>query len=80
MQNALRAAERETMLLAAALKLSYKKDNKNPIITEACLDRQCVDDFIEGIAHQVPEHEVILSLGLRRGSPGAWRESTRTNR
>jgi ferredoxin len=58
---------RETMLLAAALKLSYKKDNKNPTISEACLDRQCVDDFIEGIAHQVPENEAILSLGCGAG-------------
>ncbi|MBI5248387.1 MAG: methylenetetrahydrofolate reductase C-terminal domain-containing protein [Desulfomonile tiedjei] len=58
---------RETMLLAAALKLSYKNDNLNPVITEACLDRQCVDDFIEGIAHQVPEHDAILSLGCGAG-------------
>ena len=54
---------RETMLLAAALRLSYAKELKTPIITEACLDRQCVDDFIEGIAAQVPEHEAVLSLG-----------------
>ncbi len=58
---------RETMLLAAALKLSYKNDNLDPIITEACLDRQCVDDFIEGIAHLVPEHDAILSLGCGAG-------------
>lgn len=58
---------RETMLVAAALRLSYAKDNMKPVITEACLDRQCVDEFIEGIAHQVPEHEVILSLGCGAG-------------
>jgi hypothetical protein len=58
---------RETMLLAAALKISYKKDGIDRIITEACLDRQCVDDFIEGIASQVPEHEAILSLGCGAG-------------
>ncbi|MFH1114016.1 MAG: methylenetetrahydrofolate reductase C-terminal domain-containing protein [Pseudomonadota bacterium] len=58
---------RETMLLGAALRLSYAKDNKKPVITEACLDRQCVDDFIEGIASQVPEHEAILSLGCGAG-------------
>jgi NAD-dependent dihydropyrimidine dehydrogenase PreA subunit len=58
---------RETTLLAAALKLSFALDSMHPVITEACLDRQCVDDFIEGIAHQVPEHEVILSLGCGAG-------------
>ncbi len=58
---------RETMLLVAALKLSYQKDGMNPVITEACLDRQCVDDFIEGIANQVPEHDVVLSLGCGAG-------------
>lgn len=59
--------KRETVLLAAALRLSYTKDARNPVITEACLDRQCVDDFIEGIAHQVPEHDAILSLGCGAG-------------
>jgi hypothetical protein len=59
--------QRETMLLAAALKLSYGKENKGTRITEACLDRQCVDDFIDRIADQVPEHEVILSLGCGAG-------------
>jgi hypothetical protein len=58
---------RETMLLAAALELSFKNDNKYPIITASCLDRQCVDDFIDRIAHQVPEHEVVLSLGCGAG-------------
>ena len=58
---------RETMLLAAALRLSYRKDNKTPVITESCLDRQCVDDFIERIAHLVPDHEAILSLGCGAG-------------
>lgn len=58
---------RETGLLAAALKLSYQQNGLNPVVTDACLDRQCVDDFIEGIASQVPEHEVILSLGCGAG-------------
>jgi ferredoxin len=59
--------QRETMLLAAALKLSYKKDGLDPKITETCLDRQCVDDFIDRIASEVPEHEVVLSLGCGAG-------------
>ncbi|MDQ7784323.1 MAG: methylenetetrahydrofolate reductase C-terminal domain-containing protein [Desulfomonilaceae bacterium] len=58
---------RETALLAAAIRLSYAKENKSRIITEACLDRQCVDDFIEGVASQVPEHDAILSLGCGAG-------------
>jgi ferredoxin len=58
---------RETMLLASALKLSYMKDHQNPTITEAVLDRQCVDDFIDQIANQVPDHEAILSLGCGAG-------------
>lgn len=59
--------QRETVLLAAALKLSYQQDDLDPVITEACLDRQCVDDFIEEIAGQVPAHEAILSLGCGAG-------------
>jgi NAD-dependent dihydropyrimidine dehydrogenase PreA subunit len=58
---------RETMLLAAALRLSYKNDNLDPIITEACLDRQGGDYLIEGIAHMVPEHDAVLSLGCGAG-------------
>ncbi len=58
---------RETSLLASALKLSYMRDKMSPVITEAVLDRQCVDDFIDQIADQVPEHEAILSLGCGAG-------------
>ncbi|MEW6349123.1 MAG: methylenetetrahydrofolate reductase C-terminal domain-containing protein [Thermodesulfobacteriota bacterium] len=58
---------RETVLLAAALRLALQKVGLTPKITEACLDRQCVDDFIEGIASQVPEHEAVLSLGCGAG-------------
>jgi NAD-dependent dihydropyrimidine dehydrogenase PreA subunit len=58
---------RETQLLASALRLSYLKDNLQKIITEACIDRQCVDDFIDVIAELVPDHEVILSLGCGAG-------------
>ncbi|MFH0825424.1 MAG: methylenetetrahydrofolate reductase C-terminal domain-containing protein [Pseudomonadota bacterium] len=58
---------RETMLLAAALKLADRKDGIERTITEACLDRQCVDDFIEGIAHLAPDHDAILSLGCGAG-------------
>jgi NAD-dependent dihydropyrimidine dehydrogenase PreA subunit len=58
---------RETEMLVAALKLSFQKDGMKPAITEACLDRQCVDDFIDRISDQVPEHDVILSLGCGAG-------------
>ncbi len=58
---------RETELLAAALKLSYVKDGEERKITETFLDRQCVDEFIRGIAQMVPEHEAILSLGCGAG-------------
>ena len=58
---------RETQLLASALKLSYMKDGRRKVITEACIDRQCVDDFIDVIAEQVPDHEAILSLGCGAG-------------
>lgn len=64
---------RETMLLAAALKLSYQKDGKCPTITESCIDRQCVDDFILRIADLVPEHDAILSLGCGAGVQGLAR-------
>jgi hypothetical protein len=53
--------------LASALKLSYRKDGLSPKITEACLDRQCVNDFIQGIAQQIPDHEAVLSLGCGAG-------------
>jgi NAD-dependent dihydropyrimidine dehydrogenase PreA subunit len=58
---------RETQMLAAALKLSFQKDSKAPVITEFCLDRQCVDEFIGRVAHQVAGHEAILSLGCGAG-------------
>ncbi len=58
---------RETQLLAAALQLAFGKEGKSPVITEACIDRQCVDDFIESIASLVPEHAAILSLGCGAG-------------
>jgi hypothetical protein len=69
---------RETQLLCAALKLSYKKDGKAPVITEACLDRQCVNDFIDQIASLVPEHECVLSLGCGAGVQALARVYTST--
>ena len=59
--------QKETVMLAAALRLSYQKDGLNPKITEACLDRQCVIEFIHGIASQIPEHDAVLSLGCGAG-------------
>ena len=61
---------RETMLLAAALKFVIPKDNKAPVITEACLDRQCVDDFIERIAHLVTGRRGHSFIGMRRWGAG----------
>ncbi len=58
---------KETQLLVAALKLAYQKDREPHVVTEACIDRQCVDDFIREIADLVPEHDAILSLGCGAG-------------
>ena len=58
---------RETSLLTAALKLSYRKEGKEPVIAETCIDRQCVDDFIGEIADLAPEYDAILSLGCGAG-------------
>jgi hypothetical protein len=65
--------QRETMMLAAALRLSYRNSGKAPSITETCIDRQCVDDFIVRIGSLVPEHEAILSLGCGAGVQGLAR-------
>lgn len=58
---------KETQMLVAALKLAYKKDGESHVVTEACIDRQCVDDFIREIADLAPEHDAILSLGCGAG-------------
>jgi len=58
---------KETMLLAAALRLAYRQEGRAPVITETCIDRQCVDDFVQRIAGLVSDHDVILSLGCGAG-------------
>ncbi|RJR18197.1 MAG: hypothetical protein C4582_11900 [Desulfobacteraceae bacterium] len=59
--------EKETAMLASALRMAAKMNREDTLIQEKNLDRQCVRDFIvqlDGIIHL---YDAVLSLGCGAG-------------
>ncbi len=59
--------EKETGLLASALRMDAKASGKHLEVKEMTLDRQCVYEFIDQLTDVVDQHDVILSLGCGAG-------------
>jgi ferredoxin len=59
--------EKETDLLASALRMAAKMNGEEKVIKEITLDRQCVRDFVIQLDDLINEYDVILSLGCGAG-------------
>jgi len=59
--------EKETGMLASALRMAAKMAGKESVIQERTLDRQCVKEFIIRIDDIVDQYDAILSLACGAG-------------
>jgi len=59
--------EKETGLLASALRMDAKLSKKDIEVKEMTLDRQCVYEFINQLTDVIDQYDVILSLGCGAG-------------
>ncbi len=64
----LAGGERETGILGSALRMSLKLEgNKDTVIDECTIERQCEDAFIDALAPRVKEYDAICSMGCGAG-------------
>lgn len=59
--------EKETGILASALRMANKMDGKEVLIQEKTLDRQCVKDFVILLDDIIDQYDAVLSLGCGAG-------------
>jgi ferredoxin len=59
--------EDEVAILAAALRLAFRKDGRKVQIEELTIERQCEDAFIKEAAAAVARNEAVLSLACGAG-------------
>ncbi len=59
--------EKETGMLASALRMANKMDGKEVLIQEKTLDRQCVKDFVILLDDVIDQYDAVLSLGCGAG-------------
>jgi hypothetical protein len=59
--------EDETAVLASALRLAFKKDDKAVCVSELTVERQCEDEFIQEASQAVQENDCVLSLACGAG-------------
>ena len=59
--------EKETGMLASALRMANKMDHREVVIQEKTLDRQCVKDFVILLENIVDQYDAVLSLGCGAG-------------
>jgi ferredoxin len=60
--------ERETGMLASALRMAAKMENKDVIIREKTLDRQCVNEFVIQLDDLIDQYDAVLSLACGAGA------------
>jgi ferredoxin len=59
--------EKETGMLASALRMANKMEGQEVIIQEKSLDRQCVKDFVILLDDVIDQYDAVLSLGCGAG-------------
>jgi hypothetical protein len=59
--------EKETGMLAAALRLANKREKKDVVVEEKTLDRQCVKDFVIQLDEIIEPYDAVLSLACGAG-------------
>ncbi|MBU2549506.1 MAG: methylenetetrahydrofolate reductase C-terminal domain-containing protein [Proteobacteria bacterium] len=58
---------KEVALTASALRIALEKEGRRVEVREACLDRQCVNEFLPEAAEDMAWAERIVSLGCGAG-------------
>lgn len=59
--------EKETGMLASALRMAAKMEGREVLIQEKALDRQCVNHFVIQLEEIMDQYDVILSLACGAG-------------
>jgi len=59
--------EREAAIMASSLRMATKLEGKNKAITDITVQRQCEWEYLDQVAEQVGEADVVLSLGCGIG-------------
>lgn len=59
--------EKETGMLASALRIANKREQKDVVIEEKTLDRQCVNDFVIQLDEIIESYDAVLSLACGAG-------------
>ena len=59
--------EREAAIVASSLRMSSKLDGNSRTITDVTVQRQCEWEYLDQIAEQVQDVDVVLSLGCGIG-------------
>jgi len=59
--------EREAATVATSLRMSTKLENKSKEVTHATVQRQCEWEYLDEVAEQVENVDVVLSLGCGIG-------------
>jgi len=59
--------EKETAMLASALRMSAKMNGEDVEISEKTIDRQCVKEFVIQLDDVIDQYDAILSLGCGAG-------------
>jgi ferredoxin len=59
--------QKETAMLASALRMAAKMNNEDVVIEEKILDRQCVKDFVIQLDDVIDDYDAVLSLGCGAG-------------
>lgn len=59
--------QKETAMLASALRMKAKMENEYLVIQEQTLDRQCVKDFVVKLDDVITGYDAVLSLGCGAG-------------
>ncbi len=59
--------EKETALLASALRMAAKMGREDKVINEITLDRQCIKEFVLKLDDYIKDYDLFLSLGCGAG-------------
>lgn len=59
--------EREAAIMASSLRMATKLEGKNKVISDITVQRQCEWEYLDQVAEQIGEADVVLSLGCGIG-------------
>ena len=59
--------QKETAMLASALRMAARMEDKDVLIEEMTVDRQCVEEFVIRLDDVINKYDAVLSLGCGAG-------------